>query len=266
MSYELLVLKNMKTVIIEDEPLVAKDLQKLLQQVDNQVDIIAVLGSLESAQKWFQTNQEPDLLFMDIQLSDGVSFDLFNLVKIECPVIFTTAYNEYAIRAFKVNSLDYLLKPIDKQELRQALEKYRKLHENKTEVPNIQNQLSQLLHDLKGNEKKYKERFIVHYKNALIPIMADKIAYFLKDELIYAVTTDNQKLVSQYETLEEVEEIINPATFFRATRQHIVHIQSVESYKSNFNGKLTIKLQKPHNESIDISREKATVFKKWMEG
>jgi DNA-binding LytR/AlgR family response regulator len=256
----------MKTVIIEDEPLVAKDLQKLLQQIDNQIDILATLGSVESAKKWFKENPEPDLLFMDIQLSDGVSFDLFNWVKIECPVIFTTAYNEYAIRAFKVNSLDYLLKPIDKQELKHALDKFRRLYENKTELPNLQNRFLQFLQDLKGEEKKFKERFIVHYKNALIPITTEKIAYFLKDELIYAVTTDNQRLVSQYETLEEIEEVVNPAVFFRATRQHIVHILTIESYKTNFNGKLTLKLQKPHSETIDISREKASIFKKWMEG
>ncbi|MCU0447098.1 MAG: LytTR family DNA-binding domain-containing protein [Microscillaceae bacterium] len=256
----------MKTLIIEDEPLVAKDLQKLLQQIDNQIVIQAVLPSVESAKDWFETHREPDLLFMDIQLSDGVSFDLFDWVKIDCPIIFTTAYNEYAIRAFKVNSLDYLLKPIDKQDLKQALEKYRRLYENKTELPNFQNQLSQFLQDLKGSEKKYKERFIVHYKNALVPITMDKVAYFLKDELIYVVTIDNQKLVSQYETLEEVEDMLNPAVFFRATRQHIIRLDWVDSYKTNFNGKLTLKLKNMPQESIDISREKAPIFKKWLEG
>jgi two-component system, LytTR family, response regulator len=256
----------MKTLIIEDEPLVAKDLQKLLQQIDNQIVILAILSSVESAKKWFQENEEPDLLFMDIQLSDGVSFDLFNLVKIDCPVIFTTAYNEYAIRAFKVNSLDYLLKPIDKQELSRALAKYRKIYENRIETPNLPNQIAQLLQDLKMEEKKYKERFIVHYKNALVPINIDKIACFLKDEIIYVLTTDNQKLVSQYETLEEIEEMLNPKAFFRATRQHIVCLESIESYKTNFNGKLTLKLKNLPKEAIDISREKAPIFKKWLEG
>lgn len=255
----------MKTVIIEDELLAAKDLQKLINQLDSGIEVLAILPGLAIAREWFSKNPEPDLLFMDIQLSDGVSFDLFKYVKLECPVIFTTAYNEYAIQAFKVNSVDYLLKPIDRAELRQALEKFRKL-KHQSPPFNMQSHIQAFLQDITGAQpsKKYKERFMAHYKNTLVPIPADRIAYFIKDELIYLVTFDNQKMIADFHTMEEVEHLLNPVQFFRANRQYIIHLNSVDHIRHGFNGKVIVKLKSPLFTELDISREKANTFKDWI--
>jgi DNA-binding LytR/AlgR family response regulator len=255
----------MKTVIIEDELLAAKDLQKLIQQIDPGMEVLAILPGLATSREWFSKNPEPDLLFMDIQLSDGVSFDLFNHIKLECPVIFTTAYNEYAIQAFKVNSIDYLLKPIDRAELKTALEKFRKLKQQS--IPfNLQRHIQLLMRDLTINQpvKKYKERFMAHYKNTLVPVPADRIAYFTKDELIYLVTYENQKMIADFHSMEEVEHQLNPAHFFRANRQYIIHLNSVDHMKHGFNGKIIVKLKSPLFTELDISREKAAAFKDWI--
>lgn len=255
----------MKIVIIEDEPLAAKDLQKLLQRLDTSMEVLTVLPGLAAAKSWFAQNREPDLLFMDIQLSDGVSFDLFKYVKIECPIIFTTAYNEYAIRAFKVNSIDYLLKPIDQQELQTALDKFRKYKAHQ-QPADLQQQIKALIQDLHISDtaKKYKERFMAHFKNTLVPVYIDQIAYFAKDELIYIMTIGGQKLICDYNTLEEVEQLVNPQLFFRANRQYIIHLNSIDNIKHGFNGKLLVKLKSPVNVEIDISREKAAIFKSWI--
>jgi DNA-binding LytR/AlgR family response regulator len=255
----------MKTVILEDESLAAKDLQKLLHQLEPGIEVQAILPGLTSAREWFSKNPEPDLLFMDIQLSDGVSFDLFNHKKLECPVIFTTAYNEYAIQAFKVNSIDYLLKPIDRVELKMALEKFKKLKQQS--IPfNLQNHIQALMQDLAVGQpaKKYKERFMAHYKNTLVPVAADRIACFTKDELIYLVTFENQRMIADFHTMEEVEQQLNPAHFFRANRQYIIHLNAVEHMKHGFNGKIIVKLKSPLFLELDISREKAAAFKDWI--
>ncbi len=255
----------MKAVIIEDEALAAKDLRKLLHEVDPGIDIIATLGGVAPAKEWLNKHPQPDLIFMDIQLSDGVSFDLFNQVNIECPVIFTTAYNEYAIQAFKVNSIDYLLKPIGQPELRAALTKFNKLR-SQLSAPVLQHQIQALIQDLgiPQPHKKYKERFMAHFKNTLVPVPADRVALFTKDELIYLVTFDNQRMIANFDTLEEVEHVLNPSQFFRANRQYIIHLDAVEHIKHGFNGKIIVKLKSPLFLELDISREKASAFKDWI--
>jgi two-component system, LytTR family, response regulator len=225
-----------------------------------------VLTGLEAARNWFAANPEPDLLFMDIQLSDGVSFDLFKYIKLECPIIFTTAYNEYAIKAFKVNSIDYLLKPIDLTELAAALEKFKKLRQQNN-LPNLQHQIQALLGDLKitaSDTRKHKERLMGHYRNTLVPVQIARIAYFMKEEIIYLITFENQKMITDFNTLEEVEQVVDPSQFFRANRQYIIHINSVENIKHGFNGKIIVKLRSLLNQEIDISREKASLFKEWI--
>jgi DNA-binding LytR/AlgR family response regulator len=255
----------MKIVIVEDEPLIAKDLQKLLLQIAPEAEVLATLGSVVAAANWFTTHPEPDLVLMDIQLSDGVSFDLFNQVPLSCPIIFTTAYNEYAIRAFKVNSVDYLLKPVDADDLRAALDKFRKL---RLSASGMQRQLEALLRDLRPADPKpvFKERFMAHYKNTLMPVPAEKVGYFTKNELIYLVTTDHQKLVTDYNTMDEIEHQVNPTHFFRANRQYIIRLESVSNFKTHYNGKLIVKLHPPLNLEVEVSREKAGEFRKWLSG
>lgn len=253
----------MKIVVIEDEQLVAKNLIRLIKQIEPAAEVINSLDSVASAVKWIKQNEQPDLFFMDIQLADGVSFDIFEKVKIEKPVIFTTAYNEYAIRAFKVNSVDYLLKPIDKDQLQVAVEKFKKYFGQ----ANISGEsLQSFVSDYKQeNLPKYKERFLAHYKGGIVPLVESKAAYFLKDNIIYLVTIDNEKLITDYSTIDEIEEVMNPAKFYRANRQTIINIDQIDTYKKHDTGKIEVHLHCDKNLRIDVSREKANEFVSWID-
>jgi len=254
----------MKIVIIEDEPLIAKNLTRMLKQIDASVEVLATLDSVAAAVKWVNENPQPDLFFMDIQLADGVSFDIFNKVKIESPVIFTTAYNEYAIRAFKVNSVDYLLKPIDKEQLQSAVEKFKKYFGVKNDA--MGEQFKSLLENMQNKSTpKFKERFLAHYKGGIVPMPESKTAYFIKDTIIYLVTNENEKLVTDYNTIDEIEEVVNPEKFFRANRQMIIHVDQVDTYKKHDTGKIEVHLKCDKNIRTDVSREKANEFVTWLD-
>jgi DNA-binding LytR/AlgR family response regulator len=255
----------MNVVIVEDEPLAACNLEKLLLSLAPDFHLVKKLSSVNESISWFNANPSPDLLFMDIQLSDGISFEIFKRSPLECPIIFTTAYNDYALRAFKVNSIDYLLKPIDKNELKVSIEKFRRWKHGNLNV-DFHGQLHQLIQDMNGNKeaKKYKERFLVLHKHSIMPIVQSQVNYLYKEELIYLRTVDNQKFPTDYHTMDELEEIVDPNVFFRANRQFLIHIQSVESYQSGLNGKLSVKLKAPVFAEIEISREKAGAFKDWL--
>lgn len=249
----------MKLLIIEDEPLVAKDLRNLIFAAEPKAEILQTISSVEAAKKWFAANPLPDLIFSDIQLSDGISFDIFESLHLSCPIIFTTAYDEYAIRAFKLNSIDYLLKPVDGKELAAALAKYKSL----TSENILGDQLKALMNGWGTNQKKYKERFLTLHRNTLVPVSQNDIAFFHKEELIYLQTTGNEKYISEHHTLDEVESLLDPSVFFRVNRQYIIHIQSVDRVKTTHKG-LTVQLKAPLNTEIDISREKAVAFKNWL--
>jgi two-component system, LytTR family, response regulator len=255
----------MKTIILEDEPLVAKDLQKLLIQIEPSIQIIAVLDSLQSSIEYFKTHDAPDLLLMDIQLSDGVSFDLLKHVDIRCPIIFTTAYNEYAIRAFKVNSVDYLLKPVDKIELQTALEKFKKM--KAAHGSDVHEQIQWAVNQLTtSTEKKiYKERFMVHSGKSFLVVPHANVAYFVKDTLIYLVTNDKQQFLTDFQTMEELEDLLDPKLFYRANRQYLVSVHAVDSFRTDIYSKMVLQLKNPLNLNIDISREKAQAFKNWIQ-
>jgi two-component system LytT family response regulator len=249
----------MKILIIEDEPLVAKDLQNLLKRVEPNALIETVLSSVEASGKYFANHAQPDLILSDIQLSDGISFDIFEKLHLTCPIIFTTAYDEYAIRAFKLNSIDYLLKPVDEKELSAALAKYKSLTTESILAEQLKSMISnwqQVPH------KKYKERFLSLHRNTLIPVTQNEIAFFQKDELIYVHTLTNERYISEHQTMDEIESLLNPEFFFRVNRQFIIHIQSVGRIKTTHKG-LTVQLKPPFNTEIDISREKAVAFKNW---
>jgi DNA-binding LytR/AlgR family response regulator len=219
-----------------------------------------VLTSVDTAKKWFASNALPDLILSDIQLSDGISFDIYEGLHLTCPIIFTTAYNDYAIRAFKLNSIDYLLKPIDATELTNAMTKYQSLSAGS----HIGDQLKTLVSGWnQGTSKKYKERFLTLHRNTLIPVNVSDIAYFCKEELIYVYTMANERFISEHHTLDEIESLINPELFYRVNRQFIIHIQAVGKIKTTHKG-LTVELKAPYNKEIDISREKATAFKEWV--
>lgn len=257
----------MKALIVEDEPLVAKDLKKLIAEVDSDLEVLDTLPSVEEAVQWLQAHPAPDLMFLDIQLSDGTSFDIFERTAVSCPVIFTTAFDDYAIRAFKVNSIDYLLKPVDKKELTRALSKFRQSF--KQEKPDVQQQIRALIDQLSsapGAARTYKERFLAHQGKMNVVVSQGNIACFQKDTLIYLVTTDKQQLVTDYETMDELDELLDPALFFRANRQVFIQVHAVESYRADSYGKLLVKLKAPVGTVVDVSREKAQAFKVWLEG
>jgi len=254
----------MKAVIIEDERLIAQELQYKLHDVAPDISIIAVLHSLRAAKKWFMENTEPDLIFADIQLSDGVSFELFEQQKISCPVIFTTAYDEYAIRAFKVNGIDYLLKPVDSDELQKAIEKLKQFKQSSEPNLPLENIL-QLIRNPHTHSSPYKEKLLVKFRQNLIPVATKDIACIVRDNLNYCYTFSGEKYILDFATLDEIMELLDPRIFYRANRQSIVHIDAIERVQLHDNLKLTLFLRAPQKMQQDVSREKQAAFKKWFD-
>lgn len=255
----------MKALIIEDEELIASELKNKIRAVSNEVEIIEVLPSLKTARRWFLQNPEPDLIFMDIQLNDGVSFELFDSYTIQCPVIFTTAYDDYAIRAFKVNSIDYLLKPVNENDLRNAIEKYKRVR-NESKLPQDINGLLQSLGRLSNAQPAYKEKFVVNMRNQFVPINTKDIACFTREVLNYIYLFNGERYVVDYSSLEDIEELLDPRQFYRANRQFIINIDAIKSAKPKENSKLAIYLKEPLQKfDIIMSREKAPIFRKWLD-
>ena len=255
----------MKAVIIEDEEIIANLLLSKIKKVAPDVEVVSILSSLKRARKWFSENAEPDLLFMDVQLSDGVSFDLFNDYKINCPVIFTTAYDEYALKAFKSNGIDYILKPVKDDELGNAIEKCRRISKgNSGKLSDLNSLISSLTNP--ENVLKYKEKFIANFRNQWIPVNTKDVACFSKEVVNYAILSNGEKYSLDYQSLDEVEELLDPNQFFRANRQYIINLEAIHSVKPVENSKLIIRLKEPnHKLEIDTSRQKSPEFKKWMD-
>jgi DNA-binding LytR/AlgR family response regulator len=252
-----------KALIIEDEQLIARELANKINAVADDVSVIEILPSLKTARKWFMQNAEPDLLFMDIQLSDGVSFELFESFNLSCPVIFTTAYDEYAVRAFKVNGVDYLLKPVDETELLKAIDRCRSLLNTRSKLPVDMQQLVASLSQPQASL--FKEKFIVNVRNTWIPVDTKDVACFVRDNLNYLYTFNGDKYILDYSTLEDIEELLDPKMFYRSNRQSIIHINAIQSVKPHENQKLSVFLKAPLKMELDISREKAPAFKKWFD-
>lgn len=255
----------MKAIIIEDENLIAQELQNKIQNMSDDIDVIEVLPSLKTARKWFMANAEPDMIFMDIQLSDGVSFELFDAYQLTCPVVFTTAYDEYAVRAFKVNGVDYLLKPVDDDELKKAIDKCRNIVESKSRFPSDIKELVHKLSQPQNAQSLYKEKFIVNFRHQWIPVNTKDIACFVKDNIHYIHTFSGEKHILDFTTMEEIEELLDPKIFYRANRQFIVNIDAIQSVMPHENQKLSLTLKTPLKMEVDVSREKAPVFKKWFD-
>jgi len=255
----------LKAIIIEDEHLIAKELEYKISEVATDISVIHILPSLKTAYKWFMENPEPDLIFADIQLSDGISFEIFQRFELSCPIIFTTAYDEYAIQAFKVNGIDYLLKSVDIDELKRAIDKCRKIIQSMSPYPlDIQHLMDIITHPEKIKSK-YKEKFIIQHRKQWIPVMVGEIACFYRDAINFLYTLTGEKYILDFATLEEVEDLLDPTIFYRSNRQSIINVHAVASIKPNENQKLTVTLKSPLKLEIDISREKAPSFKKWLD-
>ena len=255
----------MTAVILEDETLIAKELEHKISKVAGDVEVIEKLDSLETARAWLTKNQQPDVFFMDIQLGDGVSFELFADQQISSPVIFTTAYDEYAIQAFKVNGADYLLKPIDTLELQRAINKVKKIKEMPGQYPGQIDSLVQMLQQ-KMEQPRYKEKFVVSFRRQWMLVDVKEIALFVRDNLNYLVTWNGDKYILDFTSLEELEVLIDPKLFFRINRQTIVHIDALKTVKPLDNATLQVFLKSPlHQTEYSVGRMKAPIFKKWLD-
>ena len=262
----------MKVVIVEDELAASDNLAYMLHKIDPAIEIQAVLDSVRDAVAFFRKNQEPDLVFMDIHLADGLSFEIFEKVRLTIPVVFTTAYNQYALKAFKVNSIDYLLKPIDPSDLEKALRQYyeqREIPDSGKEPPagkpGIQpEQVSGLLELLSKEARTYKSTFLLPLRDELVPVKTSQIAYIYIDTGVVKAMTFNRQAYPMDQKLEELEAALDPKQFFRANRQFIVQREAITNIKYYFNGKLILKLDPPTAERIVVSKAKAPEFKEWM--
>ena len=256
----------MKAIIIEDEAIIAQVLKNKIQKLDDSIDILEILTSKEEALSWLKENEQPEVMFMDIQLSDGVSFDLFDEHDITCPVIFTTAYDEYAIRAFKVNGIDYLLKPIQDDELEKALQKLKAMVLKKESLSaSVLHFIQNLTQGHTSLDQKYKEIFLVDYRNQKLPVPVKDIALFHKEAVNAIYLFSGEKYHLDSITLDEVETQLDPKRFFRVNRQTIVDIDAIQSIKSQENATIDLTLKKPHDKlEITVSRSRCPDFRKWM--
>lgn len=250
----------MKVLIVEDEKPAAERLAKLLSGLRDDIEIADVIDSVDAAVIWLREFGMPGLIFMDIQLADGLCFDIFRKIRVGAPVIFTTAFDQYALRAFEVNSIDYLLKPIDSDALRQAMDKYNDLRTIFT--PFTDDALAVLQHALQS--PRYRERFLVKQGSALHYVSVEDVAYFYAEE---GVNFIRHKGGGRYITelnLEEVERRIDPHLFFRVNRKVITHIRSIRSIENYFNGRLILSLIPGFDTSVVVSRERVGKFKEWL--
>ena len=253
----------MKVLIVEDESPSSRRLRTLLAEIDPTITIEGTLEGVEGSVKWLNAHDHPDVIFMDIQLSDGLSFDIFKRIEVKSPVIFTTAYDEYAIEAFKVNSIDYLLKPIDKSELRRSLQKLGEL--KRAYAQRDDRLIEQLARSLQEATQRYKTRFLIKSGQSLMTIFDKDIAYFVSDrKLTFLVMRDGKRHIVE-NSLGELEKQLHPHDFFRLNRQVIARIGAIDSVHVHFHGKLRIQLKPPAQDEILVSRENARAFKRWLD-
>ncbi len=258
----------MKIFIVEDEELAVKKLKKTLESVDETATVVGEADSIKSTVDWLENNPDPDLILMDIELADGQSFEIFNLTQVKSPVIFITSYDEYALKAFKVNSVDYLLKPVQKEDLELALDKYRNMkkvyaggetQKSSLDFDGLVKELQQKL-----QLKEYRKRFLVKHAQKLVSVEIDEIAYFFSDgRLNFFKTFDNRKFVVDY-TMDELEEMLDPDKYYRISRSYFISVNSVEQIHDYFGNRLLLYLKPNTEKEAIVSREKVTEFKKWL--
>ena len=250
----------MKVVIVEDELVAAQKLERLISQSTDDIQVIAILQSVDESIEWFTLNTAPDLVFMDIHLADGSAFSIFDKVQISCPIIFTTAYDEYALKAFEVNSIDYLLKPINEKSFEHAMNKFRNLAATKSYDTDM---LANVLAAFKDTKKVYKSNFLIPHKDKFIPLAVDKIAcLYTENKMVKIITSDNQTYTID-SSLEDMYAQLDPAQFFRANRQYIISHNSIKDVSIWFGSKLSVNLHVIVPEKIIVSKARVPEFKVW---
>ncbi|MCM4169612.1 Sensory transduction protein LytR [Arenibacter antarcticus] len=251
----------MKVVIVEDELAASENLAFILKNIEDSIEILAVLDSVKESIAYFSKSNEAELVFMDIHLADGLSFEIFDSIEIEAPIIFTTAYDQYALQAFKLNSIDYLLKPIDEDELALSLEQYKGQFKGKGLYTE---QVAGLLNLINKQKTTYKSMYLVNHRDQMIPLKTENIAYlYIETGTVKAVTDKNQTYTME-QNLEDLENDLDPTIFYRINRQFIVRRDAIKGIQQYFNGKLIVNVTPPSHERIVVSRAKSSEFKNWM--
>jgi DNA-binding LytR/AlgR family response regulator len=252
----------MRVLIIEDENRTALDLKSTIEEVEPGAIVLGIKDSVDDAVAWLQTNASPDLIFMDIQLADGLSFEIFQEVAVECPVIFCTAYDEYAVEAFRVNGVDYILKPFDQESISRALNKVKNLQNFFQRGDSGLNKLADLLNTLKPA---HRTSFLVSHRDKLLPVSVNDIAFFyIEHEVTFLNTFDSKRYVVNH-TMEELEKQLDPRQFYRANRQFLMNYTNVVEVEHYFARKLLVKTRASTKEPVIVSKAKATDFLAWME-
>ncbi len=249
----------MRILIIEDEKPAASRLSKLLQGHFQDAELIGNLDTVSRAIRWFGENLPPDLIFCDIQLADGISFEIFEQVKINSPIIFTTAFDQYAIRAFQVNAIDYLLKPIDPKELERAVEKFK----SRSIQPSLDLNLLKTL--IQPQTKSFKSRFLVRFGEKIQSVSIEEIAFFFSEERVTFLQTHAGKKYVLDSTLEQIEGQVDPQVFFRLNRKYLSHIEAIEEVLTYSNSRLKVSLRNCTDSDILVSREKVADLKDWLD-
>lgn len=260
----------MNALIVEDEDLSVRRLKKMIGEVAPSLHIDGETDSIEQTVEWVLENRaaghaDPDLIFLDIELSDGQSFEIFNRVEVSSAIIFTTSYDEYALQAFRHNSIDYLLKPVHRDDLQRALQKYEKMRGQPAAADQSLAGIRKLLEDFKKSSAvEYRQRFLVKQGQKMLSVEVGEIAYFFTDDRYsFFMTESNQKMLVDY-TLDELAESLDPSRFFRINRGMMVTHRSVEKIDPYFGNRLSLTLRPPHNKEVLVSREKVGDFKIWM--
>jgi DNA-binding LytR/AlgR family response regulator len=249
-------------LIIEDEPQAAKRIETLVMELLPSARILDKIDSVKKSVQWFKNNASPDLTLMDIQLADGTSFQIFEQCEVKCPVIFTTAYDEYALKAFKVNSIDYILKPVDKNELSAALKKLETLTRNSDDTRKLLTSIGDVVHKL---SKKYKERFVIKVGEHLRTIEVKDILYFYsQDKATFCHTNENRNHILDF-TLEQLEDMIDPMVYFRVNRKYFVRAEAIQDIISYSNSRLKLVLKNSQDSDVIVARERVQEFKQWLD-
>ncbi|MCB0372309.1 MAG: response regulator transcription factor [Muricauda sp.] len=251
----------MDILIIEDEPTTAKDLEATIRSLDPALNVVAVVDSIAEGLEWFGRNAQPDLILSDIQLADGLSFELLNQIEVSCPVIFCTAYDEYAIRAFEANGIDYLLKPIDQNKLSESLQRY---HLLSSHFLNTNPHLNELIKKVNDQFKTYRTSFLISFQDKMIPVGVNDIAYFFTDSGVTKLVTLGGKGYIVSFTLEQLEQMVDPKLFFRANRQFIISYRAIGSAEPYISRKTAINLLIETPTQILVSKKRSSVFLNWL--
>ena len=254
----------MKILIIEDEDFAVKTIEKILLAYDPNIEVLDVIDSVEDAVEWFSSNPNPDLVLLDIHLADGLSFEIFDRVVVSSPIIFTTAYDQYAIEAFKTKSVDYLLKPVKYEEFERAMNKFQEIFvDSRSSFSSTH--LIEAAEIIRAQKKIFKSRFLVKAGNLIKSVSIEDVGYFLfEDRLTLLVTHANRKYPVKH-TLDELETLLDPIRFFRANRQFIVAIDSIDKIHPYFKGRLKLELTPLQEHDLVISSEKTRGFKDWLD-